>query len=565
MGRLRAVLHWFNQDDRHKFWRLVLLSLLVLGSGLGLRDPWPPSEPELALMMRTLATGGEWLIPFSAGLPFSDHPPFAIWLGGALTSVTGSLRLGFLLPTLLAALGTLWLVYDLGRRLWGPRSGRLAAIVLLCTLQFSLQAHRAQVDVVFTFCVTLGLYGLLIWMLLDPRPRWLVWSGIGIGFGMLTKGAGYLAALALLPWLWARFQAWEDLPPRPRLRALWPLLVTLLGTVMAWALPALAFVSGADDQDLDVFRGELLVNLLGGADLLLGGPVRPVWYLPMQALWLWLPLSLLLPWLAPIWRQRMRDRDPRTAILLGYVLSIMLFFTLLPGRHGVQILPALPAMALLVGANLGGTWWRPGVQWACRITLLLIGAALLAGAVLALFRPGRFGLQLPPDTPPVLLYFMGGLGIVALGLSLLIGLRSRHQALALPIFIGVAWVLVGWILYPTLNTVRTPNALLRQAEEVVLQAKAQPQAFAMLDWRPQFALASEWPVEELQQPFNAAMICAEGQAGAILGPLDQLQSLAAEGALQSPSELGVRHRERWGVALCSAGGARGSMQTLSLE
>ena len=553
MSRMRALLLWFAQDDEHKALRLWLLALLVLGSGLGLRDPWPPAEPALALMMRQMADSGEWLIPYLAGEPFSDHPPLVIWLGAALYSVTGSLRLGFLLPSLLAALGTLWLVFDLGRRLWGERAGRLAAIALLCAFQFSLQAHRGQVDATFTFFTTLALYGLLRYLLLEASPRWLVAAGAAIGFAMLTKGAGYIALLVLLPWLWMRAQHWDELPERPGLRALWPLVATAFGVVLSWALPALAFVSGADDFALDQFRRELLWNLLGGADLLLGGPEQPPWYLTLQAVALWLPLTLLLPWLLPIWRQRLRDRDPRTGLLLGFVLAVIALFSMLPGRHGVQILPALPAFALLVGVNIGGTWWRPGVQWLSRGTLLAIGAGLLTLSELALREPLEFGLRLPPDTPWGLLVFMGGLGALALVLSIALSLRSRHQALALPVFIGVAWVLIGWAIYPWLNTVRTPERLLAKVEaELPAQGEV---TLAMLDWRPQFSLATRRPLRPLYGEDPGAAIeafCGDGaEYRGVIAPQRVYEDMPLPALGLGPAiTLGVRHRSLWLYAPC---------------
>lgn len=561
MSRLRELLYWFDQDDRHKAWRLVALALLVLGSGLGLRDPWPPGEPELALMMRDMALSGEWLIPFRAGQPFSEHPPLVIWLGASVYSISGSLRLALLLPSILAAFGMLWLVYDLGRRIWGRRVGRLAAIALLCTFQFTLQAHRGQVDMVYAFFVTLGMYTLLRYLLLENSPRWLVSSGAAMGFATLSNGAGYVVLALLLPWWWMRRRGWEELPPRPGGQLLLPLLGGFAGVVLAWVLPALAFVSGADDAALDRFRSALPLSLLGGWDLFLSEPPRALWYLPLQMLMLWLPLSLLLPWLLPIWRQRLRVEDPRTGLLLGYVLALLLFFMLLPGRHGVQLLPALPALALLVGANIGGTWWRPQVQWLSRGTLIIVGLILTGFATQALLNPERFGVRLPPDTPTGLVVFVGILGVVALVLALVFSLRSRHQALALPVFIGVSWVLVGWGLYPWLNDVRTPKALMVTADtQLERWSDGRPARWGMLDWRAQFVLASRHPVLALDaaSPVTVRAFC-QGAAGrevrALLGPVPLLKEVQAAGYALSMTALGVRHRALWAIAACPEQGA----------
>jgi hypothetical protein len=328
------------------------------------------------------------------------------------------------------------------------------------------------------------------------------------------------------------------------------LLAGFAGVVLAWVLPALAFVSGADDADLDRFRSALPLSLLGGWDLFLSVPPRPLWYLPLQTLMLWLPLSLLLPWLLPIWRQRLRVEDPRTGLLLGYVFTLLLFFMLLPGRHGVQVLPALPAMALLVGANIGGTWWRPSVQWLSRATLVIVGVILTGFATQALLNPQWFGVRLPPDTPTGLMVFVGMLGGLALILAVVFNLRSRHQALALPVFIGLSWVLVGWGVYPWLNAVRTPNALMEIADHQLERwADEKSARWGMLDWRAQFVLSSRYPIRRLDGPPAVASFCADAGAEqrAILGPLALVQS---EPGLAEVQTLGIRHREQWAIAAC---------------
>ena len=83
-------------------------------------------------------------------------------------SITGSLRVSFLLPSLLGALLSLWLVSDLARRLWSPRHSLYALAALFCTLQFGLMAKRAQIDMVLVAMTTLSLWGLLRHLLRGP-------------------------------------------------------------------------------------------------------------------------------------------------------------------------------------------------------------------------------------------------------------------------------------------------------------------------------------------------------------------------------------------------------------
>ena len=125
---------------------LLLLALLLFSSGLGLRDPWPADEPRYALVAKQMVESGDWLFPHRGQELYPDKPPLFMWVIAACLWLTGSLRVAFLLPSLLAGLLSVWLVYDLGARLWSNRIGFYAGLVLITIFQFTLQAKTAQID-----------------------------------------------------------------------------------------------------------------------------------------------------------------------------------------------------------------------------------------------------------------------------------------------------------------------------------------------------------------------------------------------------------------------------------
>ena len=542
---MRAFFRWLHETDERKGWRIALIALVVLSAGFGLRDPWPPNEPALALMAKHMADSGQWLIPYLAGQPFAEHPPFAIWLQAAFYDVMGSVRWSFLLPALLASFGTLWLVYDLASKLWGARTGRLAATALLCSFQFMVQAHRGHVDAVLMFWTTLALYSLLQYMLLENNRRWLTLSGVAMGFGVLTKGLGYLPLLMLVPYIWMYRQQWTSLPRDRSLKALWQVPAWCLIVVLAWALPALGFVSGADDAALDQFRRDLLFNLTGGSELLDVGDQRPWWYLPLQALVLWLPLTLMLPWKFRIWRDRLRSRDALIGVLLGYIVLSLLVFSVLPGKHGVQLLSLLPAAALLMAPYMGGLWWRPGVQNLSVVSLWLFSALAIALGILG-HEPELFTelLERPDDVSNLLWNFLLTLGLVGFVLSL--ALRGRTRALGLPAFFFIGWLMLGFWAYPTLNTVRTPKVVFTAAE-TYLQPAAE---LGSWNWSPQLELFSgERTLARLDTPRQALdwldaqparwLLVDNGELSALIGSDSQPWEIHA---------LARRHRVDWVLA-----------------
>src|SRR5688572_32167851 len=125
---------------------LLLGLLVIIGTGLGIRDPWPADEPRFASLARDMAQTGEWLFPRVGGDLYQDKPPLFFWLLALSHGLFGAFKGWFLIPSLFAAAGVLFLIYDFGRRTVSRESGLAAAIITLCTLQFVLAFRGAQID-----------------------------------------------------------------------------------------------------------------------------------------------------------------------------------------------------------------------------------------------------------------------------------------------------------------------------------------------------------------------------------------------------------------------------------
>src|SRR5205085_11390574 len=87
--------------------------------------------------------------------------------------------------------------------------------------------------------------------------------------------------------------------------------------------------------------------------------------------------SLLLFWLVPRFKAAWRERDARVWLPLTWVLLVVLFFSLSPGKRGIYVQPALPLFALATLPVLGGVLARRGVE---RLSLIL-GAVFFVAAL----------------------------------------------------------------------------------------------------------------------------------------------------------------------------------------
>jgi 4-amino-4-deoxy-L-arabinose transferase-like glycosyltransferase len=349
--------------------------LLLIGSGVGLRHPWPADEPGFVQVAREMVSHGNWLFPTMGGEFYDDKPPFYLWLLSAGYALTGSIRWTFLLPSLLAAWGIVALVYDLARRLHGRSQALASAALLLCTVQFVLQARSAQIDATLCFLTTLSLYALLRHLLLGPAWGWYFVSGVAAGLGVITKGVGFLPLLALLPFGYLRRQGFQ---PLPAFRGGWRWSLAGFGLLIGagiWLAPMLAAVEASGDPALLAYRDAILVRETA-IRYFDAWHHRHAWYyfivevIPLA----WLPLSALLFWLVPRWNAAWRERDARVWLPLAWALIVLLFFSLSTGKRDLYILPALPAVALAAAPYLPELFARAGV--------LRLGAALAAVVVL---------------------------------------------------------------------------------------------------------------------------------------------------------------------------------------
>lgn len=466
---------------------LLLLSgcLILVATGMGLRDPWPADEPRFVLIARDMVASGDWLIPRVAGDLYAEKPPLFLWLVSAALRATGELRIAFLLPSLLAAIGTVWLVYDIVRRLWNRESALVAGLLLLTTVQFVWQARQAQIDAVLCFWTTLSLYGLLRHLLLGPHWRWYAIAWFAAGLGIITKGVGFLPLLILLPFALLSRRKWE---PRVQFgpKAYWLLgPLALSAAVAIWLVPML--IAAEQNPALAAYRDAILFEQTITRYAQPWHHHEPFYYYFLNVIpLLWLPLSALLPWLIPVWRRSLQARDLRVGLLLAWVVLVLLFFSVTAGKRGVYVLPAVPALVIASAPALLSLLERHAVQRMLYVIALMTGILCAGAALYALLAPDlrvRVQEQYGLDVIGPLLCLAAGCALIAM---------ARTQRGIVAYGSTIAWVLlvVSFWINPTMNESRSGEQFIRQVHAV-----ADPKrelGFSML--KEQFMLVLQRPV-----------------------------------------------------------------------
>jgi dolichol-phosphate mannosyltransferase len=331
------------------FWAGLLVLGLIAGALLFGNLSYPllePDEGRYAEVAREMLTSGDWIVPTLIRKPFYDKPPLFYWLVAASFHLFGTNEWAARLVPTLAAFGTVLATYVFGRRIVGLRSAFLAALALTLMAGFAQVARIVILDSLLTFFVTGALFTAYE-AIRERRVRWGWWlaSSLCCALGVLTKGpiAFVLLAPPVVAYIWLnRAQARLTL-------AHWCAYVGLvLGLVAPWFSailirdPKFAYHFFIDQHLVRFWTPEY--------------HVQPMWYYVPVLLIGCLPWSfLLVPFARFVCTRSPEARALRSRSMGFFVLWAcwcIFFFSMSSGKLPPYMLPALPALALLIGCYL---------------------------------------------------------------------------------------------------------------------------------------------------------------------------------------------------------------------
>ena len=355
---------------------LGLVVVLILAAGLLLNGLWSygefvRAESYFALGARLMVESGNWFAPHAPDEELLNKPPLTYWLIGLSYKIAGVSYGAARLPSVIAALALLALVYWFGLQFGGLRTGLLAASMLGTSYLFLSFARTAMSDMLLTLFVTTSLLCFTVSIRQNAvrSPSLVVVAYITLGLGVLTKGPVALA-LVLVP------VGGELLIRRSRsvVRQLQPLVgLLILGILTVPYFALIYFRLGAGPLRF-FFIGENLQRFTGS---LYGWSQRPAGYELAAFFWDFAPWSLLLPaviWLD--WKHR-HWGGPKRLLYLWLAWTIALF-SISSFKVDYYPLPAIPAAALIAAETFSCAAGRRFSQ------LILVACAVIAVTIFAL-------------------------------------------------------------------------------------------------------------------------------------------------------------------------------------
>lgn len=505
MSQSPAPVRWWHTNEGRILLWLLGLTTLIIGAGIGLRDPWPADEPRFTLVARTMVETGDYLFPQRGSQLYSDKPPVFMWLQALFFQLFGSWRLAFMLPSLLSALVTVGLTFDLARRFYGLRIARVAGLALLFTVHFTYMMKRAQIDPLVIALITASAYSFLRDALDPQQRRWWYFGFFFAGIGIITKGVGVLGLfMPLSLWLAAKFSlpAHRNLAApalrasRPHAGLRWSLgVLVLLAAIGIWVVPMLYTVWREQTPEQVAYARDILLGQTAERYAKPKHHFQPPWYFLGVIASMWLPLMLVLPWVIGAWRKARHLRRIKVLAPLLFAALVVLFFSLSPAKRDMYILPALPMLVLAFAPVLTVAERRAGYQ---RLLLGFVG--VLAVASLGIGLAAHFGepklerslveARGPHATFAYLWLLMIGLGGVML--ALLFALRRWSASARAYAALAVFWVGISLVAMPVLDGSSSARELM---QEVAAKLKPDDQ-LATVAFKEQDLLQADRPVQD---------------------------------------------------------------------
>jgi 4-amino-4-deoxy-L-arabinose transferase-like glycosyltransferase len=456
-------------SPRRELMLLVVACVVAYGTGLGDVPFYTRGEPREGLVVREMHRTGAWLVPQRPEGEIARKPPLYYWLAAPVARVLPDApELALRIPSAVlgtAAVVTLWAT---AHAIGAAPAAFPAALVLATTFEWTRAATSARIDMTLAASLVLVLSAWLL-VLAGRSRRWLGLAAGGAALATLAKGPVGLAVPGLVALAYA---AWRRDRSVLRRLGLVPVLGTAIGVAGLWYAAAFAQQGGAF---LDVVLKENLVRFVDTDDARLGH-AHGVLYLPLLGLVGLLPWTPFLPFATP------SRRDDALALAGVWALVVLVFFSVANAKRSVYLLPALPALALCVGAGVaaGDRPWARRLAAAYLPALVLLGAVALAFAT-GLDPGGLLHRWLKPDDAHGATAvagaaarqapFMAILGIVTLAGAVAID-RSRRAGAWLGVVVGVATLMVLWtaafdaVIHPAIAGTRSLEAFMARVDRL---------------------------------------------------------------------------------------------------
>ncbi|MEE4022001.1 glycosyltransferase family 39 protein [Gordonia sp. PKS22-38] len=402
-----------------------------------------------------------------------DKPPAALWIPSLSVRIFGLNSWSVLVPEVLMGVASVALLYLITKKYFGHWPGILAGVVLAVTPVAAMMFRFNNPEALLILLMIAAVWATLK-AIDDGRLRWMILTGVFVGFGFLTK---QLQVMLIVPPLAITYLAFGQHTWIRRIGHLFAALGVLIVSAGWWILavelwPATSRPYIGGSQNNSILELTLGYNGLGRLNGNETGSVVPgggyggpgggagggMWgdtgWLRMfepaqggQIAWL-IPTGLLLLVAALVLIGKARRTDPRRAYLVVWglwLLVTMAVFSFMAGIfHSYYTAALAPAVAAVVAGGATVCWSQRHRLW----VRIVLGTAVWIAAIWSFVLLGR-----SPDFVPWLRWMVLFVGLFG-GILMLVAHRTYLSAVAVVAALGAG--VAGPIAY-TVDTIATPK------------------------------------------------------------------------------------------------------------
>ncbi|MBI3817162.1 MAG: glycosyltransferase family 39 protein [Planctomycetes bacterium] len=366
-------------NSRRPVLLLLIFTALMGAIGVAMSELTGHDEPRVAGIARAMALTGDYAAPRLNGVLFNEYPPLGYIPTAWLIKLFGANETAAHAADIIYFVGTVFLTYRIGRRLYGERGG-IAAAWMLATMAGAVGIFKVcLVDPALVFYITFSIFGYAEASRAEtPARAHGAAFFAGMAFAFLTKGIigfAFPAAACAADLLWTR--RWKLL----KLQYLAEGALCFAAPIAVW-MAALEW-SGDGAVWREVIRQSVFRFSSSSAD-----HNNPIYYYFGPVDYLTLPANLLVCG-ACIYDTLRRFRPMGRAVFdqrasLPAIAFIVMFGALLAAsaKRNIYLAPLYPQVAILAGAV-----WMQMIERGVRlpsgktlaIAIVLYGIALGAG------------------------------------------------------------------------------------------------------------------------------------------------------------------------------------------
>ncbi len=307
---------------------------------------------------REMLTRHDWVTLYANGVRYLEKAPLQYWAVALCYKLFGVSEWSTRLPLTLAVLLLALVLYRLGSWVYGSRAGFYAGLIIVTSFGPFIYTRFFIPDLIVGLLLTAGL-GFFLLGLNEPKPSLVACWGLAVTAALSVLAKGLIGIIFPGAIIFLYLLLTKNLRHLLRMRLVSSALIFLAVAAPWHILAALANPPAGKAKGFlwFYFVNEHFKRYLG-TRIPKDYDTVPLWlFWGLLLIWL-LPWSAFLPQAVARVRQAWKDfwrapaLEPRATLLFAlWPAAIMLFFSF-STRQEYYVLPALPGLALLIGAWL---------------------------------------------------------------------------------------------------------------------------------------------------------------------------------------------------------------------